>query len=356
MRIFRRSPMSFMSSPSRRTGITLALATTLAMSVAPAASADDLATTTGGTGSTSSLEGVANIPTLRTIFPGASPYSDSTENNVVTFGDSFTANSHWLVNDYPVLAAQYPRQAGCLTAPDAWPAMLGVATGRPVQNWACNAHTTSQMLGRIDQAIAAGHVNDSSLVVLAAGMNDKRRGVSDEQVVKNLVAGVEKVRTAAPKAQIVLLGRLATTDANGVFCSTNVLPNRPTGNVDRTTASHEAATQANQRKAAEEANVQFIDIRDMTMLGNSTCAPDADRYVSGNRDYTTPGFNMNAHPSIAGSQFLAAQIVAFLGRDAAEQILEFIEDADLENTPVIGDVADALEDVVEEDASDETES
>ena len=199
MRIFRRSPMSFMSSPSRRTGITLALATTLAMSVAPAASADDLATTTGGTGSMSSLEGVANIPTLRTIFPGASPYSDSTENNVVTFGDSFTANSHWLVNDYPVLAAQYPRQAGCLTAPDAWPAMLGVATGRPVQNWACNAHTTSQMLGRIDQAIAAGHVNDSSLVVLAAGMNDKRRGVSDEQVVKNLVAGVEKVQHGSPE-------------------------------------------------------------------------------------------------------------------------------------------------------------
>ncbi|HIW92011.1 MAG TPA: SGNH/GDSL hydrolase family protein [Candidatus Corynebacterium avicola] len=325
------------------------------MSVAPAASADELATTNGGTGSNgtaSSLDGVANVPTLRTVLPGASPYSDSTENNVVTFGDSFTSNSHWLVNDHPYLASQYPRQAGCLTAPDAWPALLGITTGRPVQNWACNAHTTSQMLGRIDKAIAAGHVNDTSLVVLAAGMNDKRRGVSDEQVVMNLVAGVEKVRESAPKARIVLLGRLATTDQNGVFCSTNVMPNRPTGNVDRTTAAYEAATQANQKEAAKRAGVEFIDIRDMTMVGNSTCAPDADRYVSGNRDYTTPGFNMNAHPSIAGSRFLAAQVAAILGSGTAAEIADAMEDAGLGEVPVLGDVADALEEAGDKDDED----
>lgn len=193
------------------------------------------------------------------------------------------------------------------------------------------------MLGRIDKAIAAGHVNDTSLVVLAAGMNDKRRGIADEQVVANLVAGVEKVREAAPKARVVLLGRLATTDQNGGFCSTNVMPNQPTGNVDRTTARYKEVTQANQREAAKQAGVEFIDIRDKTVLGNSTCAPDAERYVSGNRDYTTPGYNMNAHPSTAGSRYLAAQIAAILGADAAEEILDGIQSLGLEDAADTGD-------------------
>lgn len=132
------------------------------------------------------------------------PYSTDTGNNIVAFGDSFTSNSASYVNAAPQNYPTYPRTEGCLTAPDAWPAQLGAITRRPVQNWACNAHTTGRMLGRIDRAIASGHINDTSLVILAAGMNDKRQEVPDVEVVANLVSAVEKVRAVAPGAQIAI--------------------------------------------------------------------------------------------------------------------------------------------------------
>ena len=236
------------------------------------------------------------------------PYSTDTRNNIVAFGDSFTSNSASYVNDAPWAYPTYPRTEGCLTAPDAWPAQLGAITGRPVQNWACNAHTTDQMLGRIDRAIASGHINDTSLVIFAAGMNDKRQGVSDAAVVANLVSAVQKVRAVAPGAQIAVLGRLATTNTEGRFCDRNTVPDQPTGAIDRTTASYEAATQANQRAAAAQTNVQFIDIRSMTIEANSSCGLDAERFISGMTDTTTPDYNMPAHPSLAGSRFLAQQV------------------------------------------------
>ena len=163
------------------------------------------------------------------------PYSTDTSNNIVAFGDSFTSNSASYVNAAPQNYPTYPRTEGCLTAPDAWPAQLGAITRRPVQNWACNAHTTGRMLGRIDRAIASGHINDTSLVILAAGMNDKRQEVPDADVVANLVSAVEKVRAVAPGAQIAILGRLATTNAEGRFCDRNTVPDQPTGAIDRKT-------------------------------------------------------------------------------------------------------------------------
>lgn len=324
-------------------------ATALLATAVPAAAADEPSASASG-----SISGSAGIPGSSVFRPGASPYSDVQANNLVTFGDSFTANSHWIVNANPWMSPSYPRHHGCHVAPDAWPALAGAASGKPVQNWACNAHTTGQMLGRIDLAIGAGDINDTSTVVLAAGMNDKRRGVSDEQVVANLVTAVDKVREAAPDARVIILGRLPSTDPTGVFCRINVIPDLPRGGIDRATADAEAATQANQKKAAEEAGVQFIDIREMTLAGHSSCAPDADRFVSGTRDITTPGFNMTEHPSRAGSAFLAAQIAALLGQDAAQAIIDLIDDPEL--TDVLDEVVEGPDDTDGADGADTAES
>lgn len=75
----------------------------------------------------------------------STPYSSRTVANIVAFGDSFTANSHRLIIKYPALGGSYPKQSGCLVAPDAWPGLFTKQTGRPVQNGACNTHTTSNM-------------------------------------------------------------------------------------------------------------------------------------------------------------------------------------------------------------------
>lgn len=177
------------------------------------------------------------------------------------------------------------------------------------------------MLGRIDRAIASGHINGTSLVILAAGMNDKRQGVPDADIVANLVSAVEKVRAVAPGAQIALLGRLATTNAEGRSCDRNTVPDQPTGAIDRITAGYEAATQNNQRAAAAQADVQFIDIRSMTIEANSSCGLDADRFISGMTDTTTPDYNMPAHPSLAGSRFLAQQVSAVIVAAAVTGLL-----------------------------------
>jgi hypothetical protein len=46
--------------------------------------------------------------------------------------------------------------------------------------------------------------------------------------------------------------------------------------------------------------------------GHDTCAPDADRYVAGIIDTTTPDYNMAFHPSDAGSRFVADTVAADL--------------------------------------------
>lgn len=57
---------------------------------------------------------------------------------------------------------------------------------------------------------------------------------------------------------------------------------------------------------------------------------------------------MTAHPSIAGSRFLAEQIVAAFGTDGAEALLDVIEDLDLDDEPTLSDVTDELDEVLED--------
>lgn len=254
----------------------------------------------GSTGSSTESTGSAGVAAGRS--------------RVVAFGDSFTSNSNHFANlgyGSPLVQAIYPSNAGCLYSPNSWPMLLARDTGRPVQNWACNGHTTEDMLRRIEHAASTGALDDASTVILAAGMNDTWRATPDAEIVGNLVAAVDKVRGVAPEAKILLLGRLSSTDDREMFCSLNVIPNVPMGIHSPGFAANERRNQANQRDAAVRADVEYLDIRDLTR-SNSTCAPDAQRFISGNVDFTTHQYNMTGHPSLAGSTFLAQQVGAHL--------------------------------------------
>ncbi|MGO3362833.1 MAG: SGNH/GDSL hydrolase family protein [Corynebacterium sp.] len=274
------------------------------------AAAQDLSSGSSAT-SGSSGNGSANLPGSSAVNP-SNPYSGDTTDNLVAFGDSFTANSHSVANNIESSAEGYPTQDGCLVAPDAWPGLLAEDSETPVQNWACTNSGTAHMLNRVGRAIDAGDVNNSSTVVLSSGMNDKQRGVSDSEVISNLVASIGKIQDAAPQAEIIVLGRLASTNPDGRLCSVNVIPNLPLGVVNESTAAAEEATQDNQRTAASRTGVDFVDIREKTRENNSTCGRDGERYVAGAFDVTTPQFNMQSHPSRAGSEFLAAEVAGRL--------------------------------------------
>lgn len=243
----------------------------------------------------------------------------------MTFGDSFSSNPDQVRNtlrDVPGpigdWADDYPQTAGCLQAPNNFPAKLSQATDRPVDDYSCTATTSGSMMNRIHQAIDAGVVGNDSTVVLAVGMNDyglfgamdNGTNILDPGNVAaayraNIQAAADRVRDVAPEADIVVPGALPTVDRDGmVFCALNVVPDFPMGVPVPVLRDVENWNRDNQRAAADDIDATYVEVIDGAR-GNDTCAADADRYVAGIVDTTTPDYNMMFHPSDRGSQYLA---------------------------------------------------
>lgn len=248
------------------------------------------------------------------------------QGNIVTFGDSYTANPDQIYNTLRDIApgmvpADYPRAGGCLQGPNNWPRKLSAQAGAPVKDWSCTAQTSRTMLHRLEQAIGAGDLHAGTRsVVLAAGMNNygpfgHRDGVNifDHRDVRNnfmadISAAAERIRSVAPNTRIVLAGTPSITSGNAL-CLVNVIPNAPLGIPGQPVAQVESWNRGNQRDAAAANGVEFVDLKTAT-AGNATCAPDAQRFISGGIDTTTPNYVMNLHPNDAGNAFIAGQLAA----------------------------------------------
>ena len=247
--------------------------------------------------------------------------------NIVTFGDSFSANpDQWrnLVKDIPGTNLDYPSKEGCLQAPNNWPRKVA-AKGYAVNDWSCAGQTSRTMLGRVDRAIAVGDVHPGTrAVVLPSGMNNFAGlgaldgvNVIDPNAVRNsylsdIRAAAAKVRAAAPGVKIIIPGSLAAADPNTtMYCAVNVIPNAPMGLPVPLLRDVENMNANNQATAAKAVDAIFVDIRSGSRNHN-TCAPDRSRYVAGIIDTTTPNYNMSFHPSAAGSQYMADRIAPVL--------------------------------------------
>lgn len=261
----------------------------------------------------------------------AAPATAAPAGNIVTLGDSYTANPDEIRNtirDIPAKPVQdyvwnYPHQAGCLQAPNNWPRQLGAAVGAPVSDWSCTAQTSQSMLGRIDGAIRAGDLHAGTRsVVIAVGMNDYgpfgisqgfqpwNPGAMSVDYTRNIAAAAAKIRSVAPRAKIVLSGSLAVSEpaAPNMFCPVNVVPNAPAGVPLPQLNGVEVHNEARQRDAARAVGATFVDMR-WASAGHTSCNPDASqRYVAGAVDTTTPGKTMSMHPSAAGSSFIASRL------------------------------------------------
>jgi hypothetical protein len=241
--------------------------------------------------------------------------------NIVTFGDSFTANPDQVKNTLrmiPGITNGYPQTGGCLQAPNNWPRKVGEKTGLPVNDWSCAGNTSRSMLGRIDSAIHSGDVNsETRSVVFAVGMNNYGGfGVLDgvnifdpgavrDAYLSDMRAAAAKIRSSAPYAKIVISGALPTVDRDTTFfCAVNVIPNMPGGAPVPLLRDVENWNRENQKEAARQVGGEYVEIIDGAR-GHDTCAPDTARYVAGVVDTTTPNYNMIFHPSDAGSEFVA---------------------------------------------------
>lgn len=246
------------------------------------------------------------------------------QGNIVTFGDSYTANPDQIYNAVQggssgLVPNDYPGQGGCLQASDNWPRQLSERVGAPVADWSCTAQTSRSMLDRIEAAINAGDLHAGTRsVVMAVGMNNcgpfgLRDGVNifdPRDVHRNYMADIEaatdRIRSVAPNANIVNAGMLSVTSGDAL-CLVNVLPNSPLGVPGQPVELVESWNMDNQRMAAEANGIEFVDLKTPSE-GHATCAPDAQRFVAGGIDTTTPDINMFLHPSAAGSAFIADRL------------------------------------------------
>lgn len=254
--------------------------------------------------------------------------------NAVAFGDSFVANpDQWknMAKKIPAQSSQaygwdYPHKSGCLQAPNNWPRLLAQQTGRRVDDWSCAGGTSWSLHHRIDQAIAAGHLNRGTRTVfISTGFNDFNPaniirgnsspffGPNQEKYHQNLRIAANKIRRVAPNARLVIPGMLSISEPHGLksVCLINVIPNAPIGLPLPHLQNMELAVRESQINAARAIGATFVDIKNQSAAHN-TCARDAQRWVSGWIDTTTHDYNMAFHPSRAGSQFVANQVRPFL--------------------------------------------
>lgn len=262
------------------------------------------------------------------------PASAAPAGNIVTLGDSYTANPDQIQNTLKLRGGlstelmdhDYPSKGGCLQAPDNWPRQLAQKTGRDVADWSCNAMSSGSLLGRIDQAIAAGDLHEgTATVAVAVGAIDFNglsadggvNALQPEKVRANYLANIDaanaKIKSVAPNAQVLMVGMLAATDPAfpNNFCWLNVISNAPIGFPVPIIQDLENRNRANQQEAANRIGGTFVDIKSGSQAHNS-CAPDAQRWVAGGVDTTTPNYHMTVHPSRAGSSFIADQVSAHL--------------------------------------------
>ncbi|HZK31693.1 MAG TPA: GDSL-type esterase/lipase family protein [Corynebacterium sp.] len=247
--------------------------------------------------------------------------------NVVTFGDSYTASPNERTNTLHIRGSSafvpndYPRRGPCLQGPDNWPRQLAAQTGLQVDDWSCNAETTQRMLGRVTHAIESGDIHPGTrAVIFAIGGMDY--GLTEGAPITNINAmneryanmmrGVaDQVRQVAPDAQLIISGYPQVTNDTGI-CMVQVIPTLPLG-VPVPGGFAEDVLANMQRYGAEAAGMDFVDNRELTR-GHNTCAVnDAQRYVSGLVDFTSPTYEMTLHPTNLGHSAIAAHNAAALG-------------------------------------------
>ena len=125
--------------------------------------------------------GVLSLLTAASVGLGitvaAQPATAAPNGNVVVIGDSYAANPDQYYNTFRnvdgFVPDNYPRQSGCLQAPNSWPRQLSKRHGVPVNDWSCSGLTSKRAISRVDAAHRAGDIHAGTrTVVLNYGMNN----------------------------------------------------------------------------------------------------------------------------------------------------------------------------------------
>lgn len=246
---------------------------------------------------------------------------------LVTFGDSFTANPHFVSNtvsknnlpaDLPVPPVDVTD--GCAQGPNNWPRHLANGEGLSLADYSCTAGTSRTALDRLDRAIQNGAIGASTrYVVSMIGGNDYGGfGAISNGIVpvkeevqraysENMDAFVHRIREVAPNAEIILAG-YPEVAAGDRICMVQVAPNDPAGIDIPMASTYQEWMREQSIASAERHGLKFVDNLNYTR-GHNTCAPADIRHVAGAVD-TETDWNMQLHPTDLGSRELARHIGA----------------------------------------------
>ncbi|MBP3088853.1 esterase [Corynebacterium sp. sy017] len=256
---------------------------------------------------------VPSVSQLAGMLPNSSTPPAGAQ-QIVTFGDSFTAAGGTALGEAPQLENGYQFKPTCAKDKRNWPHSAAAAAGKSLADWSCNG--TGGMIplfevqAYVEQAIAAGNIGPGTekVVFMYGGLDpiqwvDAAAGlqaagnIPESEFTRMYGAIKNRVAQAAPGAQVVVASypELVTDDK---LCAVNGLNQTipvpaPGGN------RIENGLRDSIKHAAQVNGLQFIDVLELTR-GHGTCNPDpAQRFVTGMVDTDAP-HTMPMHPTVVG--------------------------------------------------------
>lgn len=188
----------------------------------------------------------------------------------------------------------------------------------PVHDYSCPGATAvdgprSSPRMQIDSAIRAGALTENTThVALLFGFNDFYLATPElpDQYVAAVGAQIERIRSIAPDAKIMVVSYPEITDGAGNACFVHVPGVTDPVMQVRPLQWLEDLVHDTQRRTAEETNSNFVDVRAAT-VGHGLCAPDDVRYMSGYVDFEQE-YNLTTHLTSIGNVRVAEILAANL--------------------------------------------
>lgn len=231
--------------------------------------------------------------------------------NIVSFGDSYFAD-----------AAGVGSGGKCGQNPDNPPNLMGREMGLPVDDYSCSGATAMDAGGnsfgdQVGLALEHGTLSpETQYVAISMGGNDGMAGTPTPQAVQlesyrtAMAENINKIREAAPNAEILQVGYPEIVGSDNKFCPVHTSVNRQLEIPGTVIKAQEHTINTHQQIVADELGITFLDLKGST-AGHGTCADDVNRWVSGYADTSNENtYTMPLHLTNAANEHIASVLVA----------------------------------------------
>lgn len=264
---------------------------------------------------------IGNIPGLASIPPTG-------VKEMVTFGDSFTANAG-KGGPRGLEPGQTPFVTNCATDAENWPKIAAGEMGVSLGDWSCNGTgglPTVQLLAYLEESIRYGDLGEGTkdVVLMYGGMDTLQwvdvAGVMVAQGADQIGSSafretmkrfVDRVHEVAPGAKVTLASypEYATDNQLCLFNMPGQVVPIPAPGGDQV----QGALRDSIKNAATYSGAGFVDVYEKTK-GHGTCNPnDDERYVAG---FLDPAMGpMTNHPTVKGEHAMGHIIADSLRND-----------------------------------------